>query len=60
MLKITRNKQCRNCLYHMGIIKCIVSPCMTCRVFGGNNPPISFTSELKTRETNTDKHNNKK
>lgn len=44
MKKLLTVIHCRKCLYHMGIFKPIVCPCISCKVYGGDNPPITFKS----------------
>jgi len=36
--------RCLGCLYYQGVYKCIVCPCMSCKVVGGPNPPITLKS----------------
>ena len=39
--------RCLGCLYYQGIYKCIVSPCISCKVLGGTSPPITLKSLYK-------------
>lgn len=52
MLHKFAKMQCRKCLYHLGVIKCIVSPCPMCKVYGGSNPPITLASFVKKKKAN--------
>ena len=41
--------KCYGCLYYLGVFKCIVSPCMSCKVMGGPYQPITLISLIKER-----------
>ena len=34
-------KKCKKCLYYLGIIKCVVSPCPECIASKRKNPPFA-------------------
>ena len=57
MLHKFAKMQCRKCLYHLGVIKCIVSPCPMCKVYGGSNSPITHSLLTKDGITNVSKKN---
>lgn len=53
--KVTK-KQCRRCLYNKEGVKFIVSPCIRCKVNGGDNDSIIvrslFTDNISGKKIN--------
>ena len=44
MLNMIKKLKCRKCPYHLGYLKFNVSPCIDCRVNGGNNRPLTIVT----------------
>lgn len=56
MINKLKKMQCRKCLYNMGIIKPIVCPCISCKVYGGDTSPLTVKKILRDKPSSNKKN----